>query len=412
MTYPNVDPTQLYGTDLIQVFGPKAHRKHISKFTPAQKRAILNKIPEYVPTDDLGPRPSFFQIANKILGVLANSQALIGVDINWFTNVTKNGLVRSKSSFVNLDKCYKNNSVQRGIFLRHLVEDILFCFNPKEFQTGLGRKLSDGTFNLNDSQHRNVAAIIVGVRSVPLDYLESDYESDDITQYACVNLKSLAASDFDEQRIRVKRIQTQRKEGITTFDPADELAEAMYNIHLRHNSRFVEKRDDNIRPLECSGVGNMKKYFEDYGPEIYERAVSIIATVFSKCPLSTGNCWGVMEFIKTQIKEGCSCKDPQLMDFYIAQAIQARYSNPGRSGMHTDAKRAFASGNGKDLNIPEKEKIAAGVWKLCNNAYPKIKWAKVKHNGVNVADYLKQYKMLPPNLNMQPAKVTAQVETV
>lgn len=399
--YPNQDPQIVFGQDLTMVFGPKAQRKHINTFTAGQKRAILARIPVYVSTDDLGDRPSFYQITNKILTVLMQTKALVGIDLDWINDAMTGGLVRSESQFVSVDKCFKNNRTQRGIFLRHLVQDILFCFDIRMFLTGLARRLSDGTFNLNDAQHRNVAAIILGIRMIPIDWIASDLESVDIDQYACVNLNSLAASEYDFFRIRVARHLARIAEGRTDLDPMDQLCYEMFLIHQRYMSRFVEKGkekgkgSDRVMPLECTGVGIMQSYFERYGASVYERALAIVTTVWSRAQLSTANCWGLMEFITEQINEGIQGDNPSLMDWEITQCLLQRYSDPGRSGMHLDIKRAFDKGPYSELDIPEPRKIAAGIWKICKVHSPKIKWARIKYNGKNIADYLDNFKIMP-----------------
>ena len=126
---PHVDPTDIYGQDLVLVFGPKANRRHISTLTAAEKRAIITSVPEYVSTEDLGPRPSIFQVVNKILFILQQTKALEGLDFDWCTDLRAGQLIRHDSMYVDVGICYKNNKVQRGIWLQHLLEDILFCFN-------------------------------------------------------------------------------------------------------------------------------------------------------------------------------------------------------------------------------------------------------------------------------------------
>lgn len=395
MSFPHIDPKLLFGEDLIQIFGPRSNRRHIKTLTASEKRAILNKIPVYVSTDDLGNRPSFFQITNKILSVLQQTQALVGIDLDWQVDLFSNSLERPKSSFIRAEYCYKNNKSQRGIFLRHLVEDILFVFVPTLFLTGLARKLSDGTVNLNDAQHRNVGGIILGIRDIPVDSLTSDLESVDIDQYAAVNLNSLAASDYDHFRIRVMRNKARKAEGRTDLDPYDIAAEEMYELHLKYGSKFIEKGTDRVLPLECTGVGIMKNYFEHYGATIYERALAIVVSVFSKSQLSTANCWGLMEFITEQMNAGVLNNNSQLLDFRITQSILTRYSDPSRSGMHLDIKRAFDKGDGKELDIAERRKIAAGIWKICTTINPEINWAPIKFNDRNIADYLTEFRVMP-----------------
>jgi hypothetical protein len=48
--YPDKDPKDMFGQDLLQVFGPKAKRKHISKLTTSERIELCSKVPEYVDT--------------------------------------------------------------------------------------------------------------------------------------------------------------------------------------------------------------------------------------------------------------------------------------------------------------------------------------------------------------------------
>jgi hypothetical protein len=399
MSYPNVDPKELFGEDLIQVFGPKAMRRHISTLTPQEKEEILNKVPEYVDTDDIGPRPSFFQITNKILLILQRSGALNGIDLDWCTDLRTGQLIRPNGVYISASSAYKNNKVQRGIWLQHLLRDILFEFNPSNVLMGLARKLSDGTYNINNSQHRSLAGIIVGVRDLPVEYIASDLESVDVDEYATDNLNTLPSSQYDDYRIRVRRNQVRKAEGRTDLDPKDCDREDMYDIHLQYGSRFIEDGTEKVGPLECTGVGNMVKYYDYYGSNIYKRAVAIVCTVFNKATFATANAWGIMEFIKVQEEQGV-ISSPELLDWTIQQSIQYKYSNPRKYGLHSDIKAAFnkwyEDHPEKFTKIPaEPKRIAAGIYKLCKIVNPEYEWEPIKVSGVDLVTTLKLFKVMP-----------------
>jgi hypothetical protein len=168
----------------------------------------------------------------------------------------------------------------------------------------------------------------------------------------------------------------------------------MHDIHKRYGSRFVEKGTE-AQAKECTGVGNMIKYYDMYGPEIYERAVSICCAVFSKATFATANAWAVMEFIETQ-KENGTMQDQQLMDWMIQQAIQHKYSEPKVNGMHLAIKQAYRDDpkTPKDM-APEQKYLAAGIYKLCNTVSPGIQWAKIKWEGQDVSTCLTAFKVMP-----------------
>lgn len=396
------DPKDNFGQDLIKIFGPAGSRKHISKFTPSEKEAILEKVPEYVETDDLGPRPSFYQVANKILLVLMNTKALIGVDLSWCNSLSNGGIFRNPNHYIGTSKAYKNNSVQRGIQLRHLLKDILFEFDPSHVLMGLARQLSDGTYNLNNGQHRTLACIIVGVREVPVEWKVSDFESVDVDLYATDNLNTLSASPFDGFRIMVRRNQVRKAEGRTDLIAGDIKCENVFDIHARYGSRFVEKGkgNDNVLPKECTGIGNMLKYYDTYGADIYERAVAMVCAIFPKAQFSTANAWGIMEFLREQENNG-PITDSMELDWNVQEAIVYKYSDPARSGMHLDIKKVFKeflennSKAGKFMDCSEPRYLAAGIGKLCRIVHPTVNWAPINYNGQNVETALAGFKAMP-----------------
>ena len=411
---PHVDPTHLFGQDLIKVFGPKAHRRHISTLNEAEKRKILNSVPVYVDTDDLvssDNRCSFYQVTNKILTILAQRGVLQGIDLDWCTDLRQGAIVRHSSAYFLTNLLYKNNRVQRGIQLRHLMEDILFSFNPSSFLSGLARVLSDGTANLNNGQHRTVAAIIVGIREIPIEYINSDKESVDIDLYATDNLDTLAASEFDQHRIRVWRNIERKNEGRKDLEAEDIINENIYNIHAQKQSRFIEKGTENPKPLECTGVGNMIKYYKEFGEDHYRNALDVVTTVWYKSPISTANCWGLMEFFKTQ-KEQKGLSDDMFI-YAVQQAIAQRYSDPSKSGMHREFKRIVdADPTLKNVKYSEPKLIAAGIYKIVR-AYTNIPVAPIMDNGQDMAQVLlKNLRIMPTNSGQQVAAVAVNQQTM
>lgn len=397
----HADPRSNFGQDLIKVFGPTGSRKHISKFTALEIEAILKQVPEYVDTDDLGPRPSFFQITNKILLVLERSKALNGVDLDWCVTLSNRAMRRHPDHYFHISKLYKNNSVQRGIKLRHLLKDILFPFNPDQVLMGLARYFEDGTANVNNAQHRTIACIIIGITEIPLEGQESDLESVDVDLYATDNLNTLSASPFDAFRIQVRRNIVRKAEGRTDLIPGDIKCEDVFNIHARHGSRFIEKGGD-VFAKEFTGVGNMLNYYDTYGANIYERSVGIICSVFSKAPMSgTGNVWGLMEFLREQENNGTFTDDMEL-DWAVQESLMYKYTDPKKSGMHLDIKSAFKDflerASGDWVDCPEPRIVAAGITKLCRISYPEVNWPVLNYKGNSVEETLKNFKA-PPKKN-------------
>jgi hypothetical protein len=400
MSFPHIDPKDIYGQDLIKVFGPKTSRRHISTLTPQEKEAILDKVPEYIETDDLGPRPSFFQVTNKILWILQQTGALQGIDLDWCPTLTNRAMHRHPDHYFSVNNAYKNNSVQRGIWLKHLLKDILFQFDPDSVLMGLARKLSDGTANFNNGQHRTVGCIIIGIREVPIEWQKSDLESVDVDEYATDNLHTLSASPYDEFRIQVRRNQIRKAEGRTDLIEDDKTCEDIFDIHARYGSRFVEKGQEETLARECTGVGNMIKYYDTFGKDIYERAVSICCSVFSRAPLATGNAWGLMEFLREQTNNG-SWQTPSQLDWAVQQALLHKYQDPRKNGMHLDIKKAFAEFLEKSdkanlyMDCPEPRKIAGGILKMCQIVHPDLIWAPINYSGKDLQVTIKNFHVMP-----------------
>lgn len=394
------NPRDNFGQDMTPIFSPPGSRKHISLFTASEIEDRLKLVPEYVDTDDLGPRPSFFQITNKILLVLQRTGALNGIDLNWCTTLSNRAMRRHPEHYYPIDKLYKNNSVQRGIKLRHLLKDILFQFNPDQVLMGLARYFPDGTLNVNNAQHRTIACIIIGITEIPFEGQESELESVDVDLYATDNLNTLSASPFDEFRIKVRRNIIRKSEGRTDLVPEDIICEDIFWIHDRYGSRFIEKGGD-VLAKEFTGVGNMINYYNTYGADIYERSVGIICTVFSKAPMSgTGNAWGMMEFLREQENHG-TFSDKMELDWVVKEALSYKYTDPKKSGMHLDIKGAYkdfmeTSSNAKDfLDCPEPRIIAAGITKLCRISYPEVNWPSINYHGKDIEQTLSGFKAPP-----------------
>ena len=404
MSQPNVDPKNIFGEDLAAVFGPKMNRKHIRTIKSVVRREIIRKIPKYVDTTILGEDPTLFQVCNLVLSVLKRCRALQDIDLDWLTteDLKSQGLVRSNDMYKPVEKIVKNNKSQRGIQLQHLVEDLLFKFNPEYVLMGLARysKKMDKFF-LNDAQHRFVACILLGIRDIPLEYKISELRSDDVAQYTAVNLNSLVASEFDKYRAMVQTVMAKMDEdpnyNVENEDRSFITAYNIFTILSRFGAKLIEKgSEQKTQPLECTGAYNLTRHYDDYGHEIFERAIDIHCTAFNKAPIATPNIWGICEFIKVQEAEGVLDNNNYEVDDSIIDALSHRYAGGHKNGFHLEAKRAIKDGPAEDLNIPEQSRIAAGLHKIINITSPHVDWAPIKFSGKVIAnEYLNTYRVPP-----------------
>ena len=253
----DVDPTSLFGADLKDIFGPKADRVHVSELSRKELKKRLEQIDKFLPTDHLGDFPTMYQVTNYALETLKTSRALWGIDLDWCKTLIGCGILRHRSQYKPIKLVSKNNQTQRGLNLRHVVEDILFKFDPKSVLTGLARfSKKTKRYYINDGQHRLVACIIMGIRDIPLDVEISELQSTDLRHYAVINLNSLLPSEYDKYRTMVKAVEYAKAENVEIHDPDYVRAWKVKNILDKYRCRMVEQGTTRA-PLLCTGVGNM-----------------------------------------------------------------------------------------------------------------------------------------------------------
>jgi hypothetical protein len=183
-----------------------------------------------------------------------------------------------------------------------------------------------------------------------------------------------------------------------TLDRSFVSAFNIFNILNRFGAKLIEKGSEvKTQPLECTGAYNLTRHYDDYGHEIFERAIAIHVTVFNKAPIQTPNIWGICEFIKIQEAEGVLDNNHYAVDQEITDALLHRYPTGIRNGFHLEAKRAIKEHSvASELNIPEQSRIAAGLHKIIKITAPDIDWAPVKFSGKVIADeYLNTYRVPP-----------------
>lgn len=394
----NVDPKDLFGSDLSAIFGPKANRVHISKLSRKEIEDRINLLPEYVSTDTLGEFPTLLEVTNFILYVVKRSRAMDGIDLDWCDSLKLHGLVRPEEMYKPVGLFSKNNPIQRGVQVRHLFRDLLFPFNPAWVQSALTRfSPLQGRYYLNDAQHRYIACVIMGIREIPTEYIVSELISVDVEQYSCVNLASLVASEFDKFRVKVQAVTLANREGVILKNPSFYAAYEVFKILEANGCRLIEQGSkDNANALECTSTGNMLRHYQDYGNEIFARAVAINAEVFTKTSIGTPNIWGICAFLKKQADEGVLNCDEFAIDMAVTDALLYRYPDRNRKSFYQEAKKAVDIGTREELAIPYQDKVAAGIEKIIRVVSPNVKWAEIKFAGKNIADtYMESYSVVP-----------------
>jgi hypothetical protein len=139
----------------------------------------------------------------------------------------------------------------------------------------------------------------------------------------------------------------------------------------------------------------MIKYHDRYGHDIYAKALDIVTTVWYKSPISTANCWGIMEFLETQLN-GKGHKDDMFI-YAVQSAIAQRYSDPSKSGMHREIKNVVKYNSVfKELDLPEPKVIAAGIYKIVKTYNPGFDLEPIKYNGKDMTkEYMDGFRVMP-----------------
>ena len=380
MAYPK-KVTDLFGEDLFKLLGPKKDRRPWNSLSFKEKEERMKNIPVYVSTKRLGKSPSFEDMLVECFRVLVNMGAknpLKGIDLPMFdslsaaSNAHKTPPLNYLRGLVSVRRLYKNAEKQRDIFLKHILVDIVFQFEPGLVFTGVGREDSKGRIFVNDAQHRTLGCMFLGIEEVPLDYITSDDEYWDVQQYAAININSLQCSEFDKFRIRVQRGESSVDAGFEV-DLEDQLCMDVNDVFLRNDIRVTEKGDKDIEGNSkvLTGIGNMIKYWKDYGADIATRAIELNAVMFPTSVFQTANSWGLMEFLKAQDKS----VDPMQMDYAIQAAIKTWLPKDNQGNkLHDQIKKKCKEDNDLSSIRFEPVVIAEGIRQLCVAYGGEVTW--------------------------------------
>jgi hypothetical protein len=364
MAYPT-KITDFFGEDLFRLLGPKAERVSWHSLSFKEQEARRKNIPAYISTRKLGKNPSFTDIlfeCFKQLTLLGDKNPLMGIDLPYYESLEvagkELGMPVMNSPLVHITELYKNAEKQRDVFLAHILLDIVFQFQPGLVFPGAGRKDSKGRIFVNDAQHRSLACMFLGIEYVPLSYIESDEEYWDVQQYAAININSLQCSEFDRYRIRYQRALASI-EARYEVDPEDQIALDMYNVFDENEIIVVEKGDKDIgtNAKVLTGIGNMTKYWKEYGADIATRAIQINAQLFPTSVFQTANSWGLMEFLKHQTHTNA-----MELDYEIHKAIKVMLPRDNQGNrLHSMIKTACKEQNEINTLRWEPVVIAEGI---------------------------------------------------
>jgi hypothetical protein len=378
--------TAQFGADLFRVLGPAAERVPWSSLSLSEQMARLKKVPAYIDTRKLGKYPTLVDIVilcfNELV-LMGADNPLLGIDLPVYDSLNQaaeklntKALNYDSTNLQGLEFLVKNAAKQRDVFLQHIFTDIIFRFNPGLVLPGVGRKSSKGFIFVNDAQHRILACIMLGIETVPINYIESDDEFWDVAQYAAINIHSLIASEFDRYRIRVQREKEARAAGHPS-EPEDAISYELDGLFDHLGITVTEKTNrGHGNGLVLTGIGNMIKYRIQYGQDFFTRSTTINAQLFPSSKFQTANSWGLMEFFKYQNLS----EDKLVVDYAISNAIRKRWSRPSSGNqLHKNIKDAYKAQTDSDATnsrIPEELIIAHGIYQVCKKYSPEINWTE------------------------------------
>ena len=116
----HADPKDNFGQDLIQIFGPRTSRKHISKLTPAEKEAMgLNPKGVYQLNTRTG-EPKLVQGADSFKTMTKDEIAAMGLDPR---SVYQMNTITGKPELIKGYEGFLGNSLQGGAYDTLLNED-------------------------------------------------------------------------------------------------------------------------------------------------------------------------------------------------------------------------------------------------------------------------------------------------
>jgi len=387
MAYP-AKITDFFGDDLFRLLGPKSDRRNWHSLSFKEQEARRKNIPVYISTRKLGKTPSFTDIlfeCFKQLTLLGDNNPLMGIDLPYYDSLEQAGEQLSmpilNSKLESVEDLVKNAEKQRDVFLAHILLDIVFQFQPGLVFPGVGRKDSKGRIFVNDAQHRTLACMFLGINQVPLYYIVSDEEYWDVQQYAAININSLQCSEYDRYRIRYQRALASIEAGYEV-DPEDQIALDMYNVFDQNDITVAEKGDKDLgtNAKVLTGIGNMTKYWKEYGADIATRAIQINAQLFPTCAFQTANSWGLMEFLKNQTHSS-----EMELDYEIHKAVKVMLPKDNQGGkLHSMIKTACKEQNEINSLRWEPVVIAEGIRQLVQEysngdiTLNNIKWPEPK----------------------------------
>ena len=353
-----------FGDDLERIFGPIEERTKGLTSLAGQPDGDLKALVRGLRTKVIDcsgfmpKRQPFLNVVKEVLRVMRDSvdtetgkSIFYGYNLPYFIEEER---VQGAEEFDWTD-VYIDYNVQRNIDVAHIIKDILVEWDTKLCDPAHGRKQSDGTLDVNDSQHATCSRALVGAKVCPATYIVSDSKSDNANQFGARNISNKTTEWFDDYKVRVYRGQAMEKEG---FPPkaGDAPYLSLFNELAEFEAFGIATAGTPKSAGSCNRIEKLYDYRGQYGEDIFKRAVRTVRTAWGNGELDHATVWGVCTLMWYYTKHhNYGSSELRKLETELVNAIQAYYpdktTSPNRS-----------SGRGT---------LWGDTRKLINNLYPR-----------------------------------------
>jgi len=333
-----------FGDDLERIFGKPEERVRGLTSLAGQpdgelKNLIKNLKVKVIDCSGFMPkRQPFLNVVKEVLRVMRDStdpetgkSVFHGYNLPYFVMSER---VQGADEFP-WDWVYIDYNVQRNIDLAHIIKDILVEWDTKLCDPAHGRKQSDGTLDVNDSQHATCARALVGAPNCPATWILSDAKSDNANQFGARNISNKTTEWFDDYKVRVYRAQAMEKEGFPA-KAGDAPYLALFNELDEYSAFAIASQGTSKSAGSCNRADKLYDYRGQYSTDIFKRAVRTVRTAWGNGELDHATVWGICTMLwYYQKHHKFGPNEMRRLETELVNAIQAYYpdktSTPNRS---------------------------------------------------------------------------------
>ena len=353
-----------FGDDLERIFGPiEARTKGLTSLAgqpDGDLKAILKGLKTKVIdcAAFMPKRQPFLNVVKEVLRVMRDSvdpetgkSIFYGYNLPYFIEEDR---VQGAEEFA-WDTVYIDYNVQRNIDVAHIIKDILIEQDTKLCDPAHGRRQSDGTLDVNDSQHATCSRALVGARVCPATYIVSDAKSDNANQFGARNISNKTTEWFDDYKVRVYRGQAMEKEGFPA-KAGDAPYLAIFNELAEYGAFAIATQGTQKSAGSCNRADKLYDYRGQYGADVFKRAVRTVRMAWGNGELDHATVWGVCTLMWYYDKNhNFGAIEMRKLETELINAIQAYY--PDKTGT---PKRTGGRGT-----------LWGDIRKLISDTYPK-----------------------------------------